>query len=276
MITVPAEFAAARIARAGDTAERWIAALPNLVQGITREWGLELEDSAPFYGDNSLVLPVRRDDECYVLKVGWSEHAISNESIALAVWAGRGAVHVVEARPALGALLLERLDSGRSLLDLGLLDAAEVAGGLLRRLAVARAPAGIPKLREVAERIADSLPERQKQLGNPVRRTWLEAASGLARELGADTGARLIHADLHYGNVFAGPREPWLAIDPRPVAGDPEYAVPELLWTRLDEVANAPGVRRLLAALVDSGELRAEVARGWAIVRCVGLLAMGS
>ena len=50
---------------------------------------------------------------------------------------------------------------------------------------------------------------------------------------------RLVHADLHYGNILAGDREPWLAIDPRAVAGDPEHAVPELLWARLDEVGAA-------------------------------------
>jgi streptomycin 6-kinase len=48
---------------------------------------------------------------------------------------------------------------------------------------------------------------------------WMPA--GVARQLGARAGDRLVHADLHYGNVLAGDREPWLAIDPRAVAGDP-------------------------------------------------------
>ncbi len=67
----------------------------------------------------------------------------------------------------------------------------------------------------------------------------------------------------------AGERESWLAIDPKPVAGDPEHAVPELLWTRVDDVDGAKGIRLLLAVLVDSGALDAGLARGWAIVRCV-------
>ena len=60
-----------------------------------------------------------------------------------------------------------------------------------------------------------------------------------------------------------------MAIDPKPIAGDPEYAVPELLWTRVDEVDGTEGVRRLLAVLVDHGTLDADKAHGWAIVRCV-------
>ena len=59
-----------------------------------------------------------------------------------------------------------------------------------------------------------------KRLGRPVPESWLATASGLAQELGASAGDRLVHADLQYGNVLVGNREPWLAIDPKPVAGD--------------------------------------------------------
>ncbi|HEY1734631.1 MAG TPA: hypothetical protein VGG23_09300, partial [Acidimicrobiales bacterium] len=47
-----------------------------------------------------------------------------------------------------------------------------------------------------------------------------------------------------------------------------EHAVAELLWTRLDEVADAHALRRLLDVVVASGDLDAERARRWSIVRC--------
>jgi streptomycin 6-kinase len=72
-----------------------------------------------------------------------------------------------------------------------------------------------------------------------------------------------------YGNVLAGKREPWLAIDPKPVAGDPEHAVPELLWTRVDEIETEAGIRWLLNAVIHWGGLDGEKARDWAIVRCM-------
>jgi streptomycin 6-kinase len=146
--------------------------------------------------------------------------------------------------------------------------AEAVAAALLRRLAGVPAPAGVPSLRQIAETIADSLQDRNERAGGPVPKPYLDAAAGLARELVGVAGDRLVHADLHYGNVLAGDREPWLAIDPRAVAGDPEHAVPELLWTRLDEVGGA-GLRRLLAVLVTEGDLDPELARSWSIVRCV-------
>jgi streptomycin 6-kinase len=191
-----------------------------------------------------------------------------DEARALAAWRGRGAVLLLEADAESGALLLERLDATRTLDRLELRAAAQVAGRLLRRLAI-RAPEGVRPLRDVAGDIGVSLQGRQERLGRPVPEGWLATASGLAHELGANAGDRLVHADLHYGNVLAGNREPWLAIDPKPVAGDPEHAVPELLWTRVDELEDAEAIRRLLAVLAGSGQLEVEKARGWAIARCV-------
>jgi len=177
-------------------------------------------------------------------------------------------VQLLAAQPDIGALLLERLNPHHSLRNVELLTTAEVAGGLLRRLAVP-APDGLPQLGDIAEDLADSLPEQQNRLGRPVPGKWLNAACGLARDFATQADKLLVHTDLHYGNFLAGQREPWLAVDPKPVMGDPERAVPELLWTRLDEVDGAAGLRRLLAALVDAASLDAEAARGWAIVRCV-------
>ena len=203
-----------------------------------------------------------------MLKLTWPAERAVDEARALAAWRGQGAVLLLAADPQAGALLLERLDATRTLERLELRAAAQVAGRLLRRLAIP-APEGVRPLRAVADAIAASLPGRQARLGRPVPEGWLAIASGLAHELGASAGDWLVHADLHYGNVLAGNREPWLAIDPKPVAGDPEHAVPELLWTRVDELEDAAAIRRLLAVLADSGELDGERARGWAIVRCV-------
>ncbi|MEV4125830.1 aminoglycoside phosphotransferase family protein [Nocardia sp. NPDC049707] len=36
-----------------------------------------------------------------------------------------------------------------------------------------------------------------------------------------EPGERLLYGDLQYENVLASEREPWLAIDPKPLAGEP-------------------------------------------------------
>jgi streptomycin 6-kinase len=260
----PVAFAA----QASVEGRAWIAALPALVDSLCRRWRLTVEDGAAQRGYHGVVVPVRRGAERCVLKLTWPAERTVDEARALAAWRGRGAVLLLEADAQTGALLLERLLAARTLDSLELRAAAQVAGRLLRRLAIP-APDGVRPLRAVADAIAASLQGRQERLGRPVPEGWLATAGGLAHELGASAGDRLVHADLHYGNVLAGHREPWLAIDPKPVAGDPEHAVPELLWTRVDELEDAAAIRRLLAVLAGSGELEVGKARGWAIVRCV-------
>ena len=264
----PADFAAV-----GEAESRgWMSAASDLVLDLCRQWGLEREDERSWVvaegGCNGVVMPVLRRSERCVLRVVWPPAKTAVEARALEAWGGRGAVRLLAARPEMGALLLERLAAERSLQRVPLSEAAEVAGRLLRRLAIP-APVGIPRLQEAAARTEASLPERQYRLGRPIPQRWVDAAKSLAGELGATAAQLLIHADLHYGNVLAGEREPWLAIDPKPVVGDPEVAVAEMLWGRLDETDGAPALRHLLSVLVDSAGLDAARARGWAVVRCV-------
>ena len=90
----------------------------------------------------------------------------------------------------------------------------------------------------------------------------------------AATTGTLIHGDLHYENVMAADREPWLAIDPKPMSGDPHYELAPMLWNRFEELS-APGsalsvrdgVRQRFHTLVDHAELDEHRARDWVVVR---------
>lgn len=81
----------------------------------------------------------------------------------------------------------------------------------------------------------------------------------------------MIHGDLHYENVLAGDREPWLVIDPKPVSGDPHYELAPMLWNRWEEMVRAgdvrAAVRRRFHALVDSACLDEDRSRDWVVVR---------
>ena len=83
----------------------------------------------------------------------------------------------------------------------------------------------------------------------------------------------LLHGDLHYQNVLAGDREPWLVIDPKPMSGDRHYEPAPMLWNRWDE-AVATGdlrfaLRRRFHTLVDAAGLDEDLARDWVVVRMV-------
>ena len=113
------------------------------------------------------------------------------------------------------------------------------------------------------------MPQRQAALGFPVPAAWADAAVDAARQLADSTASALVHTDLHWGNVLAGEREPWVAIDPKPAYGDPERSVPELLWTRADEVPDPTGLRTLLSAVLDAGSLDPDRAQAWVVARTV-------
>lgn len=268
LAVVPREFADALVRRSGDAGLRWVEAVPALVERLCHRWQIELASEAALYGDNNLLLPARHAADACMLKLCEPGHDTVAEVTALLAWDGRGAVQLHEASLGEGALLLEQLDSGRSLSGLGLFDAAEIAGDLIRQLTIP-APPGLCQLGDMATEIAETVGPRHNALGNPVPARWVGLAAGLAAELAADAGADLVHADLHYGNVLAGTRQPWLAIDPKAIAGDPELSVPELMWTRLDEADQADDIRALLAAITHAAALDPAKARAWTIVRAV-------
>jgi streptomycin 6-kinase len=77
----------------------------------------------------------------------------------------------------------------------------------------------------------------------------------------------LIHGDLHHHNILdAGDRH--LAIDPKPMLGEPEFDVPPFLWNPVDDGRAISGERteRRLAAFAAAG-LDEERMRAWSVIR---------
>lgn len=248
----------------------WLDRLPRLVGELLEEWSLT-PDGDPAHGHTALVLPVRTAaGRPAALKVGWPHPEAEHEALALQHWHGRGAVLLLRADPHRWALLLERLHPE----DLGEhwdVQACEIVGGLYRRLHVV-AP---PQLHRLSDQAARWVEEFAAVDGaSPIPRRMLEHARALARDFAADEASdgRLIHTDLHYANVLAGGVErddEWLAIDPKPLSGDPHYEPAPMLWNRWEELDGRvrDGVRDRFFALVDAAELDEDRARDWVIVR---------
>lgn len=238
-----------------------------VIDQLCERWNVTLLDEAP-RGDWNLILSATRRGVPCVLKVAGAEHNALDEAIALEAWHGNGAVRLLEADPDQGVLLLEGLNADRSLRTVDLPMAAEIAGRLIHDLAVP-APAGLPHLTELVRRTPEVLRTRQTALGDPISGRWVDTACGLAYDLATDPGNQLVHGDLHYDNILSGARRPWLAIDPKPVIGNPERSVAELMWDRIDEAADRDDVLSLFDALTSAGGLDPARARAWSIVQAV-------
>jgi streptomycin 6-kinase len=230
----------------------------------------------PAFGDNALVYPVLRGPEPLALKISIDREEVVSEVRLLRLWDGHGMVRLIEADPACGILLLERLGTGRTLRDVPLPDALPIAGQLMRRLVIP-APDGVGLIRtgRIARDVLYTLSENNRAAGEPLPGPLINEIEAIAAPLAQPVQMVITHADLHYDNILPGDREPWLAIDPRARLGDPEISVAELLWTRVDEVGDADGIRQMLDVLVSSAGLDPDRARRWAVLRSADYLLWG-
>lgn len=265
---------AGRPADTGPDGDAWLAALPGLLDELLAEMTLT-PDGPAMHGHCAVVVPVRRRrGDPAVLKVTWPHAEASTEHLALRAWGGRGAVRLLAAEPARYAMLLERLDATHPLTDADLLDACETVGALHRLLDRPPLPR-VDGLRaycaRVHERLATSPP--------PMPRRLVEHGLALTRDLPADdVEGRLLHTDLHDGNVLRaadpdreGTVDGWVAIDPKAMNAQMEFAMAPLLWNRWDVAARAHSLRTHLRLRLDvaceAAGADEERARAWMVVR---------
>jgi len=234
----------------------WRANVSELVTVCCEQWGLRPgEEYVP--GVCGHVLRVELPDGSpAVLKVFWPHREAEQEADALERWDGDGAVRLLARDDEKHALLLERAEPGTFLSESP--DALDVLIGLLPRLW--KPGDGFRPLAEEAEWwIEHDL--RDARHG--------DVAAGLLRELAPSQGEQvLVHQDLHAMNVLAAQREPWLVIDPKPLAGEREFAVAPIV--RAFELGHSRRealyrLDRLTAEL----SLDRERARGWTIAQTV-------
>lgn len=263
----------------GDT---WLDQLPQRLDEALDRWQLRRDEAAPLCaGYTALVVPVLRPrGDAGVLKVGWPHTEADTEHLALRAWRGQGAVELLAADPASVTFLLERLDGDRDLNRGSMLETTEALGSVLRGLD-RPAPPWAPPLSAELERVAEGLAAFRADRSAPHQfpRRMVQQARALVGDLLADAAdgtldARLVHTDLHQGNVLWRP-DPgeWVAIDPKVLAGDPHWAVAPALWNRWDDVLAAHDARAHLqlrfGILCEAAGLDEDRARAMTIVRLV-------
>ncbi|MDT9682802.1 aminoglycoside phosphotransferase family protein [Streptomyces sp. TRM76323] len=263
----------------GDAWRRWIGALPGLAERFLDHWDLR-PDGPAAHGVVALVLPVLRPDGTpAVLKLQPVDEETRGEPLALRAWGNRHAVDLLDHDPGTGTMLLERLDASRSLETVpddirALRDLSE----LLAHLVATPAPQGLPRLADLARALLDRLPRGADRLTDPDERRLLATCAAATREVLDEPGDRLLHWDLHYANVLAPlPGSPtrgragWVAIDPKPLAGDPCFELLPALYNRWDDVTRtgdvSAAVRRRFHLMTEVLGLDRRRATAWTLAR---------
>ncbi|TDW89765.1 streptomycin 6-kinase [Kribbella pratensis] len=232
MIEIPAKLVRNHSAKASD----WLAGLPAAVERYVDEWQLTVSGD-PLSGEASLILPVvRRDGTEAMLKLQSVNDESESEALALRTWNHDDVVEVYEDDPETSTLLLERLEP-RTLDDLpDDVEATRILAELLNHLSAVPAPPGIRHLSDIAAGMIEDAPRVIPMLADPAEQALAWRYVAQVTELLPEPGDRLLHWDLHYYNVMAAKRQPWLVIDPKPLAGDPAFELMPAVWNRWDDL----------------------------------------
>jgi streptomycin 6-kinase len=249
----------------------WLDSLPEVIGACERDW--HIVAGKPFDLSYSYVTPARnaRGEE-FVLKVCAGGPEFNSEIEALQAWSGGAAVQLLNYNVELGALLLERLLPGQTLATLDDDEnATRIAAQLMRDL-------WLPLPTNVSfSTTADwagglqRLKTRFDGGTGPFPRALVETAESLFRELLASSEPpMLLHGDLHHFNMLSAGRRPWVAIDPKGLAGEPAYEVGALLRNpdvRLSTDAQVQ--RRRLDVLHDELGFDRDRMLGWGVAQAV-------
>ncbi|MGW0755067.1 aminoglycoside phosphotransferase family protein [Streptomyces sp. NPDC002814] len=248
----------------GEAGRAFIAGLPDLTADFLARWQLTV-DGRPMHGVGALVVPVvRADGTAAVLKLQLLDEESEGEPVALRIWDGDGAVRLLDHDPATGTMLLERLDEKRMLSHLGdTREAVLIIARLLAHLTSVPAPHGMRRLGDIAQAMLDQTPWALQRIPDPEARHLVADCASAVREVVDEPGDRLLHWDLHDENVLASDRAPWLAIDPKPLSGDPGFE----LWPALDNRFDADDIVWRFDAMTDVLGLDQARARAWTLGR---------
>ena len=259
----------------GERGDAWLASLPELLADCARRWSLTLAPPFPNLSYNYVVPAVRAGGAEVVLKAGPPNRELLTEIAALRVYDGRGSAHLLDADPAWGVLLLERLRPGVPLTAVTDDEAATLIAAQVMRQLWRPAPPDHP-FPTVAGWAAGLLRLRQTFAGGvgPFPADLVAVAESLFAELlSSMADPVLLHGDLHHDNILQAQRQPWLALDPKGVIGEPAYELGALLRNPLPQLLAHPQPARVLARRVDLlaeffGLARERIV-GWGVAQAV-------
>lgn len=246
-----------------DDGAEWIAALPEFLAAVAERYDLTL--GAPFkLSYNYVCEATRRDGTPVVLKLTPPYDEFYTEVAALRHYGVEGCVEVLDADPDAGIVILERIFPGTMLREVQDDDeATQIAAGVMMKLwRPLPAEHNFPTVAKWSEGLQRLRDDHNGSTG-PLPAHLVERAEALYRELlNSAPPPVLLHGDLHHDNILRATRAPYLAIDPKGLAGEPAYEVGPLFYNPQPEIYQSPNLvqvlRRRLAILTEQLQIDRE------------------
>ena len=203
-----------------------------------------------------------------VLKLSDPTARREQEPDALERWDGDGAVRLLARDDDRHAMLLERCEPGTFLSASN--DEARSASSSACCRASGRAATASHRSRT---RRRSGSTRSTREARDPKLR---DAALAYLRDLPSTQGEQvLLHQDLHGENVLAAEREPWLVIDPKPLAGEREFSVAPIVRSFELGHSKRDALYRLDRLTSELG-LDRDRALGWTVAQTVAWSGGGS
>jgi|SRR5579871_30480 len=273
MIDIPDSVVRMQLAVNGEHGRAWLAALPRLVDELRDLWRIT-ELGPPFRGGCvGYVVPALLSNHTRaVLKLNLLDEETECEPDALALWNGHGAARLLESDRSRGALLLERVEPGTPLLDHADREGAlDIACSLLKRLQIQLPrPHPFRFVTALARRYAETFPSGYQAAGRPFSEPFLHRAIEISHHFAQYDGPQILaNRDFHLGNILSAQREPWLAIDPKPLAGEPAFDAAHLIRSLLPDPFSVDAFQGLTSSIARRLELPLPRIAAWVFVRSI-------
>jgi streptomycin 6-kinase len=236
---------------------------------LAAAWHVEIERVTT--GDRAVLGFGVQGPRAVVLKVNASTVGEPCARAVLEVFDGRGVVRIYEQTA--DAVLVERARPGHTLADVvvreGDDEATRVLAHVIAQMSPGSPPQGVPAATEWGRGFA----QYRARGDTRIPEALVEAGQQVYGRLAAtQRGERLLHGDLHHGNVVFDGTRGWLAIDPKGVVAELEFELGAALRNPCDQPAlfTDPGViRRRARTLAVSLDLDESRLLGWAFAQAV-------
>ena len=232
------------VSGASTSGAAWLDSLPGLITECESRW--KITAGAPFALSFNYVAPaLTADGQSVVLKLGVPSSELAGEIRTLQSYAGSAAVRLLDSDEGRGMMLLERIEPGYTLASLADDERATRAAAQVMRDLWKPLPPNT-RFPTAADWAGDLAKLRKRFDGGtgPLPTDLVGQAEGLFRDLlSSAEPSVLLHGDLHQFNILAARRRPWLAIDPKGLAGEPAYEVGALLRNPDPRLSTDPKVQ---------------------------------
>ena len=275
MFVIPNEFRRAMIALHGEEGVNWLKRLPAILARCEQQWHITMGLPFPNLSYNYVTSATFADGRSVVVKACPPSGEFAQQSEAMRLFAGHGMARLLECDGENETMLLEALQPGTPLSNLEDDEAAtSIAASVIRQFWQPVPPAHpFPTVADWGRGFS-RLREHYAGSNGPFPPRLLEEAERLFADLSASMAEpTLLHGHLHHDNILAAERQPWLAIDPKGLVGEPAYETGALLCNPLPGLLQQPQPGRVLARRVDqlAEELSLDRARvrGWGLAQAV-------